>query len=172
MTAYTLPHKHGETVFQQVCSSSAYSPTCQIELINGEGMPWITKLECNSWADCILYIVDESRSRLAELATFAARLSSHQNLAVVIVKDAVADSRTDFTCLMDFLNHLDDSYKMRLFLSLGHWRLWCLQRDSENKVENVEEVITWLGDVTLWRRRQVHLRLSTFKYCSLSDIRL
>ena len=30
MIAYPLPHKHGETVFQQVSSSFAYSPTCHM----------------------------------------------------------------------------------------------------------------------------------------------
>ena len=154
MTAYPLPNKHGETVFQQLSSSFANSPICHMEIIKGEGISSTTRLNHNVQSDCILYFVDESRSRLAEFATFAAHLSSDQNLAIVIVKDTAADSRTDFACLMDFLNHLDYFYKMRLFLSLGHWRLWCLPRDGENNVQNVEEVITWLGDITLWRMSQ------------------
>ena len=152
-TVYPLLFKHTRIDYSQVNAVSANARLCEVALIPGERLHSSMKLQANSNSDGIIYFADLTSSCIEELAYFIDHLSPHQSLAIVIIKDIETDTRTDFACLMDFLNHLEENYKTRLFRSLAHWRLWCLHKGSE-KFINMVEVIAWLRVVSLWRRKQ------------------
>ena len=103
--------------------------------------------------DFALFFADMSEICKEDLQLMVDSLCPHQTFAIIVLKDVKTDRRSDFQCLLDFLNHLGGLDKSPLANSLFHWRLWCVHHDSEKNVD-MRELLTWLVNTSLWRRKQ------------------
>ena len=103
--------------------------------------------------DFVLFFAEMSEICKEDLQLTVDLLKPYQTLGVAVIKDVTTDRRSDFECLLDYLKFLGGLDKSPLVNALFHWRMWCVHQDGEKTV-NTKEMLTWLRDTSLWRRKQ------------------
>ena len=103
-------------------------------------------------SDFAIFFTETSEECKEELHSTAASLKPHHTFGVAVIKDVTRDKRSDFQCLLDFLNHLGGLDKSPLAESLFDWRVWCVHQDDKKTV-NTKEMRSWLKETTVWKRK-------------------